>query len=141
MRPEERPVSMVELTLNLDGIDLEECEPSTRGNSMVIREDVIPTPIESRNVEASLDLDTLTKNYDKDKTEDTSTSRQPRLKQRLSESDYTESLANDIIKESVSVLDSTVFMKRMVETEEYYHKMLSCTIKVRIRYSIIQFGC
>lgn len=129
MKNDDRPVSMVELTLNLDGIDLEDSGSSSRVNSMVIKEEEIPPPLQTRNVEAS--VDTLPPLNDKVETsvEDSSTG-QPPLQQRLSESDYTESLANDIIKESVSVLDSTVFLKQMIEAEEYYHNMLSCTIKV-----------
>jgi hypothetical protein len=138
VKSDDRPVSMLELTLNLDNIDFESDEvaakPSSRVNSMAIKEeeeaaDIIPQPVGVHNLESTpmAPVKVVLSMGDNNQQDD---KERQQLQERLSESGFSDNLAQDIIKESVQELDPTVYINRMKEECAVYLTILNCTVKV-----------
>ena len=140
IKSDQRPVSMLELTLNLNDIDFESEElASSKRNSRAIleEEEIIPQSADSRNVQS----------MPEEPSENESESRAPvkvilsmasqpkerhqELEAKLNESEYTESLAKDILKESVQEIDPMVFVNKINEECLAYITILY-TIKVSL---------
>ena len=144
---------MVELTLNLDNLDVAlSNETLSVGSSQdnyktkKISEDEIKLPIMDHNLEAGLDFSSLDKQENRDsqmkpqdninlKNENVNTksaSRQEILVKQISESEYPEQPANDISEETVSNFDEKCFVDKIRNIENEYIDLLTCLIKVRM---------
>ena len=144
---------MVELTLNLDNLDIAlSNETLSVGSSQdnyktkKISEDEIKLPIMDHNLEAGLDFSSLDKQENRDsqmkpqdninlKNENVNTksaSRQEILVKQISESEYPEQPANDISEETVSNFDEKCFVDKIRNIENEYIDLLTCLIKVRM---------
>ena len=144
---------MVELTLNLDNLDVAlSNETLSVGSSQdnyktkKISEDEIKLPIMDHNLEAGLDFSSLDKQENRDsqmkpqdninlKNENVNTksaSRQEILVKQISESEYPEQPVNDISEETVSNFDEKCFVDKIRNIENEYIDLLTCLIKVRM---------
>ena len=144
---------MVELTLNLDNLDIAlSNETLSVGSSQdnykakeKISEDEIKLSSMDHNLEAGLDFSSLDKQENRDsqikpqnntnsKNENVNTksaSRQEILVKQISESEYPEQLANDILEETVSNFDEKYFVDKIQNIENEYIDLLTSLIKVR----------
>ena len=144
---------MVELTLNLDNLDVALSNEtlfvgSSQDNykTKKISEDETKLPIMDHNLEAGLDFSSLDKQENRDsqmkpqdninlKNENVNTksaSRQEILVKQISESEYPEQPANDISEETVSNFDEKCFVDKIRNIENEYIDLLTCLIKVRM---------
>ena len=148
---------MVELTLNLDNLDIalsnetlsvgsnqDNCKAKEK-----ISEDEIKLSSMDRNLEAGLDFSSLDKQENRDlqiklqnntnsKNENVhakNASKQEILVKQISESEYPEQLANDILEETVSNFDEKYFVDKIQNIENEYIDRLICLIKVRNKYN------
>lgn len=146
IKSDDRPVSMLELTINLNDIDFEG-ENDTPAQTPTVEEEVIqPESMEGRNLESTPSTDdvdgsgsgehapitvVLSMQQLQEQPEDEEkTERHRKLEKTLSGSSYTEVLANNILKESVEKLDPMVFVTRMNEESLVFLSILNCTIRV-----------
>ena len=142
---------MVELTLNLDNLDIalsnetlsvgsnqDNCKAKEK-----ISEDEIKLSSMDRTLEAGLDFSSLDKQENRDsqiklQNENVHTknaSKQEILVKQISESEYPEQLANDILEETVSNFDEKYFVDKIQNIENEYIDRLTCLIKVRNKYN------
>ena len=142
---------MVELTLNLDNLDIALSNEtfsvgSNQDNNKAkekISEDDIKLSSMDRNLEAGLDFSSLDKQENRDsqiklQNENVHTknaSKQEILVKQISESEYPEQLANDILEETVSNFDEKYFVDKIQNIENEYIDRLTCLIKVRNKYN------
>ena len=142
---------MVELTLNLDNLDIalsnetlsvgsnqDNCKAKEK-----ISEDEIKLSSMDRTLEAGLDFSSLDKQENRDsqiklQNENVHTknaSKQEILVKQISESEYPEQLANDILEETVSNFDEKYFVDKIQNIENEYIDRLTCLIKVRNKHN------
>ena len=142
---------MVELTLNLDNLDIALSNEtfsvgSNQDNNKAkekISEDDIKLSSMDRNLEAGLDFSSLDKQENRDsqiklQNENVHTknaSKQEILVKQISESEYPEQLANDILEETVSNFDEKYFVDKIQNIENEYTDRLTCLIKVRNKHN------
>ena len=142
---------MVELTLNLDNLDIALSNEtfsvgSNQDNNKAkekISEDDIKLSSMDRNLEAGLDFSSLDKQENRDsqiklQNENVHTknaSKQEILVKQISESEYPEQLANDILEETVSNFDEKYFVDKIQNIENEYIDRLTCLIKVRNKHN------
>lgn len=138
---------MLELTLNLNEIDFEGGEDQQQQQPPSIVEEVIQQEsMEGRNLESVPSFEqtdgqaitvVLATNQDGGGAVDTEKQRQ--LERTLSDSSYTEDLANDILKESVERLDPMVFVNKINEENVLFVSALNCTIRVSSFLNYLSF--
>lgn len=126
---------MVELTLNLDEIDLNPTE-STAANAETLKNKQEPVS-EFVMVTDAHNLHSMPENgFDNgvNTEQDLETvppiTEKPKLEKKISESDYTNNLVNHILNESVRVFDASHYVDQLVEEENKYEDLMNCIIKV-----------
>ena len=130
---------MLELTLNLNDIDFEAGEDQQQQPPPIVEEAIQPQSMEGRNLESVPSFEQTDRQHqpitvvlatNQDGVYAVETDKQRDLERTLSDSSYTEDLANDILKESVEKLDPMVFVNKINEENVLFVSVLNCIIRV-----------
>ena len=130
---------MLELTLNLNDIDFEAGEDQQQQPPPIVEEAIQPQSMEGRNLESVPSFEqtdgqhqpiTVVLATNQDGVYAVETDKQRNLERTLSDSSYTEELANDILKESVEKLDPMVFVNKINKENVLFVSVLNCIIRV-----------
>lgn len=130
---------MLELTLNLNDIDFEAGEDQQQQPPSIVEEAIQPQSMEGRNLESVPSFEQTDRQHqpitvvlatNQDGVYAVETDKQRDLERTLSDSSYTEDLANDILKESVEKLDPMVFVNKINEENVLFVSVLNCIIRV-----------
>ena len=134
--------------MNLNDIDFEGAgEDQPQPPPAIVEEVYQRESMEGRNLESVPSIEdkdgqqrqapmtvVLAMNEDGAENADNGDARQRKLERTLSDSSYTEGLANNILKESVEKLDPMVFVNKINEESRVFLSVLNCSIRVSFHF-------